>query len=62
MLALLRAPAAARLAAVGALQPPKAIVMQPSRTMASRKHKKFIKLAKGYRGRANSCRAASLWE
>ena len=33
---------------------------QPARGFASRKHKKMLKLAKGYRGRANSCYSVAL--
>ena len=36
-------------------------IMGPSRrTFATRKHKKLIKMAKGYRGRANSCYTVAL--
>lgn len=32
----------------------------PARTFASVKHKKLLKMAKGYRGRANSCYTVAL--
>ncbi|KAK7240568.1 rRNA binding protein [Aureococcus anophagefferens] len=46
-------PALAAAARPAPLAPPPAL--GATRGFASRKHKKFIKLAKGYRGRANRC-------
>lgn len=38
------------------LQPP--LMQQPSRGMANHRHKKIVKMAKGYRGRTNCFRIA----
>ena len=54
MLSIARATRAAAPLARAAARPAPAHPAQ-TRALASRKHKKFIKLAKGYRGRANRC-------
>ena len=46
------------LAARRLLAPPMRAPLVPARAFASRKHKKFVKLAKGYRGRTNCFRVA----